>query len=78
MLHQSRLQSHGDRGSAEKDRLLDQVSRLTGRCEQLEADLRNAEAREQAGMAELERQTIVSKDREKKILRLAEEVSSPF
>ena len=51
-----------------------QVSRLTGRCEQLEQDQKNCEDRYQSTLTELEKQTIVSKDREKKIHMLMEEV----
>ena len=74
-LLQSRIHSHSDRGSLEKDRLLEQVSRLTGRCEQLENDVKNMEARGQATATEMERMAIMAKDKEKRVQQLTREVS---
>ena len=73
---QSRIHSHGDRGSREKERLLEQVSRLTGRCEQLENDVKNMEARGQTTVAEMERLAILGKDKEKRVHQLTHEVSA--
>lgn len=72
---QSRIHSHSDRGSHEKDRLLEQVSRLTGRCEQQENDIKNMETRGQATAAEVERMAITAKDKEKRVQQLTQEVS---
>eukprot|EP00095_Tigriopus_kingsejongensis_P003476 maker-scaffold264_size232020-snap-gene-0.9 protein:Tk03476 transcript:maker-scaffold264_size232020-snap-gene-0.9-mRNA-1 annotation:"iduronate 2-sulfatase" len=58
----------------EKSRLLDQIARLTGQTEQLEIDRRNLADRHQKTLEELERQTIVSKDREKRIHSLMEDM----
>ncbi len=74
-LSQSRIHSHSDRGSLEKDRLLEQVSRLTGRCEQRENDIKNMETRGQATAAEMERMAIKGKDKEKRVQQLTQEVS---
>ena len=49
-------------------------SRLTGKVEHLEADLKNVEERASAANSQLETQTILCKDREKQVHQLQEEV----
>ena len=50
------------------------MSRLTGRCEQQENDVKNMEKRGQATAAEMERMAIMGKDKEKKVQQLTQEV----
>ena len=71
---QSRIHSQSDRGSLEKDRLLEQVSRLTGRCEQLENEIKNLEMRGRASMTEMEKMAIMGKDNNKRVQQLTQEV----
>ena len=74
----ARLQGHvGDsRGEEERARAAGELSAMTGKCEYLESELRNAEDRFQSTLGELEKQTIVCKDRDKKIHLLMEEVGT--
>ena len=51
------------------------MSRLTGRCEQRENDIKNMETRGQATAAEMERMAIMGKDKEKRVQQLTQEVS---
>ncbi|XP_059086877.1 trichohyalin-like isoform X2 [Tigriopus californicus] len=60
----------------DKSRLLDSIARLTGLNEQLETDRKNLEDRLQSTLEELERQSIVSKDREKRICALLDDLES--
>lgn len=52
------------------------ISRLTGKVEQQEQDLGQKDQRMEANFQDLEKQTIISKDREKRILQLMEEIES--
>ena len=63
-----------DRGFDGKNKNLDTISRLTGKVEHLDADLKNAEERAGAVNNQLETQTILCKDREKQVHQLQEEV----
>lgn len=58
----------------EKSKLLDQISRLTGRVEHLEKEAENNEARQSSLLQDLEKQGIISKDRERSIQQLTEEL----
>ena len=64
-----------ERGFDGKNKNIDTISRLTGKVEHLDADLKNAEERAGAVNNQLETQTILCKDREKQVHQLQEEVS---
>ena len=58
----------------EKAKLLDQVSKLTGRVEHLEKEAEDNEVRQSSLLQDLEKQGIISKDRERTIQQLTEEL----
>lgn len=58
----------------EKSKLMDQVSKLTGRIEHLEKEAEDNEARQSSLLQDLEKQGIISKDRERSIQQLTEEL----
>merc|ERR1712020_864199 len=58
----------------EKSKLMDQVSKLTGRIEHLEKEAEDNEARQSSLLQDLEKQGIISKDWERSIQQLAEEL----
>ena len=53
---------------------LDQIARLSARSDQLEGEMKLSEDRYQTLAGQLEQETIASRDREKKIQQLQEEV----
>ena len=58
----------------EKAKLLDQVSKLTGRVEHLEKEAEDNEVRQSSLLQDLEKQGIISKDRERSIQALNDEL----
>lgn len=58
----------------EKAKLMDQVSKLTGRVEHLEKEAEDNEVRQSSLLQDLEKQGIISKDRERSIQALTEEL----
>ena len=71
---QNRVKVLEERGFDGKNKNLETISRLTGKAEHLQADLKNAEERASAVNNQLETQTILCKDREKQVHQLQEEV----
>ena len=69
-----RIKSMEPNREDEKSKLLDQISRLTGRVEHLEKEAENNEARQSSLLQDLEKQGIISKDRERSIQQLTEEL----
>ena len=63
-----------DRGSDGMQKQLDTISKLTGKVEHYEMELKIAEDRCAAVNAQLETQVILCRDREKQVLQLQEEV----
>jgi hypothetical protein len=70
----NRIKILEDRGQGGLGKQMDTISRLTGRVEHLEAELKITEERYTATISQLETQTIMSKDREKQIQQLQDEV----
>ena len=64
-----------DRGSDGMQKQLDTISKLTGKVEHYEMELKIAEDRCGAVNAQLETQVILCRDREKQVLQLQEEVN---
>lgn len=73
---QNRVKVLEERGFDGKNKNLDTISRLTGKVEHLDADLKNAEERAGAVNNQLETQTILCKDREKQVHQLQEELEA--
>ncbi len=63
-----------DRGSEGIGKQMDTIAKLTGRVEFLESELKVAEERFTTTVTQLETKSILSKDREKKIQQLHDEV----
>lgn len=71
---QNRVKVLEERGFDGSNKNLETISRLTGKVEHLETELKIAEERTAATNNQLETQTILCKDREKQVHQLQEEV----
>eukprot|EP00090_Calanus_glacialis_P028438 TRINITY_DN45680_c0_g1_i1.p1 TRINITY_DN45680_c0_g1~~TRINITY_DN45680_c0_g1_i1.p1 ORF type:complete len:494 (-),score=153.56 TRINITY_DN45680_c0_g1_i1:17-1498(-) len=60
----------------EKGKYLEQISRLTGRVENLEKEAEDREGRQSSLLQDLEKQAIISKDRERSIQQLTEDLDA--
>lgn len=73
---QNRVKILEDRGFDGSDKNLDTISRLTGKVEHLETEMKICEDRCNAINNQLETQTILCKDREKQVHQLQEELEA--
>ena len=69
-----RLKAVEQHREEEKVRFLEQISRLTGRVENLEKEAEDREGRQSSLLQDLEKQAIISKDRERSIQQLTEDL----
>ena len=71
----NRLKVLEDRGHDGLNKQIETISKLTGRVEYLESELKIADDRHHSSLAQLETQLVLCKDREKQIQQLQEDVS---
>ena len=71
----NRLKILEDRGHDGLNKQIETISKLTGRVEYLESEMKIAEDRHHASINQLETQIVLCKDREKQIQQLQEDVS---
>ena len=71
----NRLKLIEDRGHDGLDKQIETISKLTGRVEYLESEIKIAEDRHHSSLSQLETQVVLCKDREKQIQQLQEDVS---
>ena len=71
----NRLKLIEDRGHDGLDKQIETISKLTGRVEYLESEIKIAEDRHHSSLSQLETQVVLCKDREKQIHQLQEDVS---
>ena len=69
-----RLKAVEQHREEEKVKFLEQISRLTGRVENLEKEAEDREGRQSSLLQDLEKQAIISKDRERSIQQLTEDL----
>ena len=74
----NRLKILEDRGHDGLNKQIETISKLTGRVEYLESEMKIAEDRHHASINQLETQIVLCKDREKQIQQLQEDVSLLF
>ncbi len=73
---QNRVKTLEDRGFDGNNKSLETISKLTGKIEHLETELKIAEERQVTFAAQMETQVILCKDREKQIHQLQEEMEA--